>query len=110
MERRAALLYRRCVMPRWMLSVVVLLILFAPARAENVKPPERYAAAVAALEKWLDEEVAAKKLPALSLALVDDQTVVWSHGFGWQDEGHMMHASADTHYRVASVSKPFTAL
>ncbi len=88
----------------------LLLGLCVPVQASDMKPPARYAAAVAAVERWLEQEVAAKKLPALSLAVVDDQTVIWSRGFGWQDEGHMMHANADTHYRVASVSKPFTAL
>jgi serine beta-lactamase-like protein LACTB len=97
-------------MPRWIIACLGCAVLLFPVRAENIKPPDKYAVAVAALQTWLEQEVQAKKLPALSLALVDDQTVVWSHGFGWQDEGHMMHASADTAYRVASVSKPFTAL
>ena len=74
------------------------------------KPPQQYAATVDALEKWLTEEVAAKRLPALSIALVDDQTTVWSRGFGWQDPQTKTPATADTLYRVGSVSKPFTTL
>ncbi len=97
-------------MSRRFLTLLVCCVLIVPCPAADVKPQQRYAAAVAALERWLEQEVADKKLPALSLALVDDQTVVWSRGFGWQDEGHMMHASADTLFRVGSVSKPFTAL
>lgn len=97
-------------MSRWIVACLTSAILLFPCRASDVKPPKPYADAVTVLERWIEQEVAAKKLPALSLALVDDQTTVWSRGFGWQDEGHMMHASADTLYRVGSVSKPFTAL
>ena len=73
-------------------------------------PPDKYAEAVAALQPWIQREVAAKKIPALSLALVDDQSTVWAKGFGWQDAGHKMHATGDTLFRVGSVSKPITAL
>jgi serine beta-lactamase-like protein LACTB len=115
MERRkfvqaSRLHYEGADMTRWIIALVFTGFLVIPSRGEDVKPPERYAAAVAALERWIEKEVEAKKLPGLALALVDDQTVVWSRGFGWQDEGHMMHASADTLWRVGSVSKPFTAL
>jgi serine beta-lactamase-like protein LACTB len=71
-----------------------------PVRGE---PPAKYREAVAALERWIAEEVKLKKIPSLSLALVDDQDVVWSRSFG-------PDASPDTIYRVGSVSKPFTAL
>jgi CubicO group peptidase (beta-lactamase class C family)/D-alanyl-D-alanine dipeptidase len=79
-------------------------------RAADVRPPQKYAAAVQALERWLDKEVAAKRLPALSLALVDDQDVIWARGFGPKDADSQLGITADTPYRVGSVSKPFTAL
>jgi CubicO group peptidase (beta-lactamase class C family)/D-alanyl-D-alanine dipeptidase len=69
-----------------------------------------YKPAIAALERWLDNEVALKKLPALSIALVDDQSLVWSRGFGYQDPHKKIAATGDTLYRVGSVSKPFTVL
>ena len=51
-----------------------------------------------------------KKLPALSIALVDDQRIVWARGFGFADAAGTVPASADTVYRVGSVSKLFTDL
>jgi len=89
--------------------VFTLLLVPIPLPADE-KPAAKYAAAVEDLERWLDKEVAAKKLPALSIALVDDQTVVWSHGFGYQDPRAKKPATGDTLYRVGSVSKPFTTL
>src|SRR5262249_17121534 len=65
---------------------------------------------IKALERWLEKEIAAKRIPALSIALVDDQTLVWSRGFGYADPKIKEKATGDTLYRVGSVSKPFTAL
>jgi CubicO group peptidase (beta-lactamase class C family) len=45
----------------------------------------------------------------MSIALVDDQRVVWSEGFGYADKSRDIKASADTVYFVGSVSKLFTA-
>src|SRR5581483_4598314 len=49
-----------------------------------------------------------KRLPALSIALVDDQRVVWAKGFGHRDRDGKQTATAETVYRVGSVSKLFT--
>ena len=62
------------------------------------------------LEPWITAEVEAKRLPALSVALVDDQQIVWARGFGFADAARTVPASADTLYRVGSVSKLFTDL
>lgn len=74
----------------------------------SVPPAEQYKAAVAELEKLIKHEVDDKKLPALSIALVDDQKVVWAAGFGFQDRARKIPATAETVYRVGSVSKLFT--
>ena len=52
----------------------------------------------------------AKGLPALSIALVDNQQIVWARGFGFADVQKQTPATADTVYRVGSVSKLFTDL
>jgi CubicO group peptidase (beta-lactamase class C family)/D-alanyl-D-alanine dipeptidase len=76
----------------------------------DIPPSPKYAALVDSLQPWIAKEVKAKQLPALSIALVDDQQIVWSHGFGFVDPKHKTAAMADTVYRVGSVSKPFTTL
>lgn len=74
----------------------------------SVPAAEPYKAAVAEVEKLIKQEVADKKLPALSVALVDDQKVVWAAGYGFQDRAGKAPATAETVYRVGSVSKLFT--
>jgi serine beta-lactamase-like protein LACTB len=71
-------------------------------------PPKPYEAAVRALDRFIAAEVADKGLPALSVALVDDQKVVWAKGYGLADPKAKAPATADTVYRVGSVSKLFT--
>jgi CubicO group peptidase (beta-lactamase class C family)/D-alanyl-D-alanine dipeptidase len=90
-------------------SLFVLLFLTSPTFAQpSVPPAAPYKDAVAALEKLIKHEVDDKKLPSLSVALVDDQKVVWAAGFGFQDLAKKVPATAETIYRVGSVSKLFT--
>src|SRR3954462_6716663 len=80
------------------------------AAQERTDPPPQYAAAVRALEPFVAAEVRDKQLPALSIALVDDQQIVWAAGFGFRDPQSNAPATAATVYRVGSVSKLFTDL
>jgi len=56
-------------------------------------------------------EQAMKKngVTGLSIALVDDQQVVWAQGFGSADETNNIPATPETVYRVGSISELFTA-
>lgn len=89
---------------------LVALLLVAPAATAQPSVPaaEPYKAAVAELEALVRREVDDKKLPAVSVALVDDQKVVWAAGFGFQDRDRKTPATAQTVYRVGSVSKLYT--
>jgi serine beta-lactamase-like protein LACTB len=78
-------------------AIVAVLLCAAPA-------PGQYEP----LDTLIQEQLAEKKLPALSIAVVDDQRIVWSKGYGFQDAARKIPATADTIYRVGSVSKLFT--
>jgi CubicO group peptidase (beta-lactamase class C family)/D-alanyl-D-alanine dipeptidase len=65
-----------------------------------------HAPLVARLEAAIAHEMLDKGLPAFSIALVDDQAIVWAQGFGEARPG--VPATARTVYRVGSVSKLFT--
>ena len=51
-----------------------------------------------------------KMITGFSVAVVDDQGIVWSEGFGYADEANEIKATADTVYRIGSISKLFTAM
>lgn len=48
--------------------------------------------------------------PAASVAVVTDDRLVWSEGFGTADLENLVPATSDTLFRLASVSKPITAI
>jgi serine beta-lactamase-like protein LACTB len=84
--------------------VLILLGFISPAAAQ----PQRYAAAIERIDRLVSHELESKRLPAVAVALVDDQTIVWSKGFGFADPEKKIPATADTVFRVGSVSKLFT--
>jgi len=45
------------------------------------------------------------RITGLPIALVDDQQVVWAQGFGYADKENGIPATAETIYRIGSVSK-----
>jgi CubicO group peptidase (beta-lactamase class C family)/D-alanyl-D-alanine dipeptidase len=67
-----------------------------------------YENVAAALQQAIQLEMKNQSLPAVSIALVEDQQVVWAQGFGMSDPVQKIPAAADTIYRVGSVSKLFT--
>ena len=74
----------------------------------NVPPASGYASVAAALEPLIKREMGDKQLPAVSIALVAGERIVWAQGFGYQDPEQKIPATAHTLYRVGSVSKLFT--
>ncbi len=78
-----------------------------PAQAV-IGPSTEYALVAERLSRMISREVADKRLPALSIALVDDQKIVWARGFGYARPQDAVPATAATVYRVGSVSKLFT--
>ncbi|MBZ5594077.1 MAG: serine hydrolase [Acidobacteriia bacterium] len=89
-------------------AVSVLSVSLAWAASGNIAPSSDYAAVARSLQPFIQHELADKQLPALSIALVDDQQIVWAQGFGFADPDLKVPASAETVYRAGSVSKLFT--
>ena len=59
---------------------------------------------------WMIEhEMRDADVTGLSIALVDDQNVVWEQGFGYADKEAKVEAAADTVYHLGSIAKVFTA-
>src|ERR1039457_208923 len=59
---------------------------------------------------WLARsEMSKHGVTGLSIALVDDQQLVWATGFGFADKAGNVPATAETVYRAGSISKLFTA-
>ena len=62
-----------------------------------------------AFAAWIEAQLAYRELPGVSVGLVYDQELVWHRGFGFADRERQVRADAQTVYRIASISKLFTA-
>lgn len=78
------------------------------AFAQNVPAGPSHAPLARLVSEAIRYELADKKIPALSIALVDGDSIVWAEGFGFADPTVKSPATASTVHRVGSVSKLFT--
>jgi len=65
--------------------------------------------AIHLFEIWTESQRVNRNQPGLSVGIVLDQELIWSRGFGFADEDAKTPAKPDTIYRIASISKVFTA-
>ncbi len=72
----------------------------------EVAAPAEFAAAVHDLTAFIEREMADKRLPAVSIAVLDGDRTIWARGFGEARPG--VAAGSDTVHRVGSISKLLT--
>ncbi len=70
--------------------------------------PAAYAAAVARARAIVCDQLAGK-IPGLQVAVAVGGKVVWSEAFGYADLAREVPVTAETQFRIGSVSKPLTA-
>ncbi len=75
-----------------------------PARSADFNP------VVQRVEDLAKAEIERGILTGVSVALVDDQSVILAYGFGLADEAKKKPATSKTVYRAGSISKLFTAV
>lgn len=80
---------------------------FALGQAPAVKPAKAYEKDV---ESAISNFMAANKIPGLSVAIVANDEIAWSGGFGKADLEENVPATAQTLFRLGSISKPLTAI
>jgi CubicO group peptidase (beta-lactamase class C family)/D-alanyl-D-alanine dipeptidase len=93
---------------RQIISFAILAALTPVLTAQNIAPAAPYQETARQLTRLIGHEMRDKQIPSIAIALVEDQKIVWAQGFGWQDAAQKIPATADTIYRVGSVSKLFT--
>lgn len=86
-----------------------LLLLAAISRqdipAQDIPAPPAYHA----IKKSINDSLSIGTAPSLAIAVLERGELVWAEGFGMADRERQLKATADTIYRLASISKPFTA-
>jgi CubicO group peptidase (beta-lactamase class C family) len=91
------------------LLALALVFLFTPL-VSYAAPPDASTTLKKQLSPIIKKEMALNKVKGLSIAVISDQRVVWSQGFGYADEAAKTPATQDTVYRVGSISKIVTSM
>jgi D-alanyl-D-alanine dipeptidase/CubicO group peptidase (beta-lactamase class C family) len=73
-------------------------------------PPERYRVAAESVGQLVRNELAQRRIPCLSVTVVDDRGPLWSAGFGFGDVIRSRPATGATLYRVGPASQLLTTL
>ncbi len=63
-----------------------------------------------AFDREVESFMQSRKIPGGALAVVKDRRLVYARGYGWADREKQFPAKPDSLFRIASISKPFTAV
>jgi len=100
-------------MRRIRFAVIILLLTVSgasSAAADKLAADPRVKTALEAARIWLEAQRAYDRIPAVSAAIVYDQQVLWSDGYGTTDLSKKTPATASTIYSICSISKLFTSI
>ncbi len=68
-----------------------------------------FAATIARYRQAIPEQMQKDNIPGLSIAVVDDQGILWEEGFGYTDWDRQTPVTPSTLFSIQSMSKSFTA-
>ena len=77
---------------------------------KDIRNDPRVISALELLEVWIDAHLAYEHIPGISVAIVHDQDLLWSRGFGYADLERKVAISPQTIFSICSVSKLFTSI
>ena len=100
-----------CTYPLCLVFLCLSAIAFARAPVVHAQFPEtRMDSKLHTFEIDLDSLRKEKNIPGLSVAIVKDQELLWTQGFGYADVDREVPITPDTPYWIASVTKTFVGL
>jgi CubicO group peptidase (beta-lactamase class C family) len=96
-----------------LLTCCLMILVLLPgtlAHASTAEPTDSLALTRAAIRELVRSEMDASDTVGLSLALVDDQKVLWAEGFGYANREQRVPAKPETLYAVGDLSQLLTAM
>jgi CubicO group peptidase (beta-lactamase class C family) len=94
--------------------ILIVISVFVGCSRAPVKPdqiiPGNYDYAKEYITWLTHKEMKRNKVMGVSIAIVDDQKVIWAQGFGFSDAKNKIPATSETVYRIGSISKLFTVM
>jgi CubicO group peptidase (beta-lactamase class C family) len=90
------------------IALIIVVALFGSC-ASVPKPPEKVES-ISEFENYVNKVVESGTPPGMSLAVVKNDSIIYSKGFGWADEPRKIHATPNTVYHWWSCTKIATAI
>jgi CubicO group peptidase (beta-lactamase class C family) len=85
-------------------TAVILSFITASAQDTAFKEP------IAVIDTWIEAQLAYENIPGVSVAIIKDQQLVWSKGYGYADVENKVPMKAETICSICSISKLFTSV
>ena len=99
----------RCLIPLLACCAILLGACSTPAPVNDNPQRGDYRHTEKYLSWLIEREMSDNEITGISIALIDDQRVIWQQGFGHADLENDIHATPETIYRAGSIAKVFTA-
>jgi len=82
----------------------------AAKQHKDIANDPRVIAAIEMLEIWIDAHLVYENIPGISIAILQDQDLIWSKGFGYANIERKLPITPKTIFSICSVSKLFTSI
>ncbi len=101
-------------MKKTLISIPIFLLFLTlictfPALSDEQTKPD-FSEAIRMIDTWLEAQRDYDHLPGISVAIVTDQEILWSKGYGMADLEKAIPSSPNTIYSICSISKLFTSV
>ncbi len=83
---------------------ITIALLTTSSWADQTRSPTQFTKVRDQIQRFIDNG----QVPSVSVAVVQNDKLIWAEGFGLADLEQKIPATADTIYRLASISKSFT--
>lgn len=93
------------------IALLILLVAWQASVGQEEKTDRKdYSEALRLIDIWLEAQRDYERLPGLSVAVVEDQEVIFSRAYGLADLEKKVKTTPETIYSICSISKLFTAV
>ena len=97
---------------RAFIIIFFIAVVWAPTEPRALETPldnPEVQAAISVFDAWCEYTVHNREQPGVSIGIVHDQDLIWAKGYGYADLENKIPAAPSTAYRIASITKLFTA-
>ena len=91
-------------------ALSVLLAAAPPVIAAETAASLELQSRLRAASAWMDQRMASSLAPGATAAIVDDQSVLWTHAYGYADLAAERPATPENTFSICSISKLFTSV